>query len=62
MRTISIYSDYKVGALSDEEYHNLCAIENRRERYIDDFERYAEEDDLVIDDEDYPLGYNPYQE
>ena len=44
---MSIFSDYKVGALTDEEFDNLAAEENRRERiaweherdYIDDFER-----------------------
>ena len=30
---MSIYSDYKVGALSDEEFEWLAARENRRERY-----------------------------
>lgn len=60
---MSIYSDYKVGALSDDEYDNLCAHENRKERYIDDFERYAYDDeDLVIDDDEYPYGYNPWME
>ena len=63
---MSIYSDYKVGALSDSDYKFLAERENRRERaYIDDFERYAYEDeDLVIDeDEDeYPYGYCPWQE
>ena len=60
---MSIYSDYKVGALSDDEFNNLCAIENRKERYIDDFERYADED-LVIEGDDYidEYGYNPWQE
>lgn len=49
---MSIYSDYKVGALSDDEFRNMCIRENRRERqeYIDEWERYAETDDeLVID-------------
>lgn len=60
---MSIYSDYKAGALEDKEYHNLSARENRKERYIDEWERYAYEDeDLVIDNDDYPYGYNPWQE
>lgn len=48
---MSIYSDYKVGALSDDEFRNMCIRENRQEReYIDEWEKYAEEDDeLVID-------------
>lgn len=64
---MSIYSDYKVGAMDDIEFHNACARENRRDRYerereyIDAWEQYAEED-LVIDDDDYPYGYNPWQE
>ena len=33
---MSFYSDYKVGALSDVEYHNLCVEENMRERYYED--------------------------
>lgn len=62
MRAISIYSDYKVGALDDVEFHNLCVEENARERaYIDEWERLADED-LVIDDDDYPYGRNDWQE
>ena len=60
---MSIYSDYKVGALSDDEFRNLSIRENRKEQYIDEWERYAYEDeDLVIDDDEYPYGYNPWQE
>lgn len=29
---MSIYSDYKCGALSDEQFENECRRENRRER------------------------------
>ena len=56
---MSIYSEHKVGALTDEEFDRLAAEENRRERiaweherdYIDDFERMdyeegADEDDV----------------
>ena len=57
---MSIFSDYKVGALSDFEFEEKCKRMNR----IDRWER--EQEDLVIDDdeddEDYPLGFNPYQE
>lgn len=57
---MSIYSDYKVGALTDEEFDHYGAIENRRDRwerthdYIDDFERgyYEQDEDLVIESED----------
>jgi len=33
---MSIYSDYKVGALTEEEFERLAAIENRREREYED--------------------------
>ena len=33
---MSMYSDYKVGALSDVEFHNLCVEENMRERYYEE--------------------------
>ena len=57
---MSIHSDKKAGALSDDEFRNLSIRENRKERYIDEWERYAYEDeDLVIDDDEYPYGYNP---
>lgn len=55
---MSIYSDYKVGALDEVEYHNMCVEENARDRYerehmyIDEWERYAEEDDLVMESEE----------
>ena len=48
---MSIFSDYKVGALSDVEFHNACVEMNAQDRwereheYIDDFEKYAEEND-----------------
>ena len=63
-RGMSIYSDYKCGALSDDEYRNICNRENARERaYVDDFERlYEEEADEEIDEEENPLGFNPWQE
>ena len=51
---MSIYSDYKVGALSDEEFEWLAAREDRMERYWD--ERASEElyyhDDDERDEED----------
>lgn len=56
---MSIHSDKKVGALSDD----TSIRKNGKEQYIDEWERYAYEDeDLVIDDDEYPYGYNPYQE
>ena len=45
---MSVYSDYKCGALSDADYEWLSAREARRERYLDEWERYeleGEEDD-----------------
>jgi len=51
---MSIFSDYKVGALSDLEFKQECRRMNREEReYIDDFERYAEEHD---DEEEWENG------
>ena len=45
---MSIFSDYKVGALSDVEFHNACVEMNARDRWkrehIDDFERFYEAD------------------
>ena len=45
---MSIYSDYKVGALTDEEYQFLAKRENRR----DELEREHEFDDLADEWED----------
>jgi hypothetical protein len=45
---MSIYSDHKCGALSDEEFKRLVAIENRRERYYE--EKASEE--LYWNDDD----------
>lgn len=36
MRTISIFSDHACGAISDDEFRDYCAIENRKERYFDE--------------------------
>ena len=37
---MSIYSDYKCGALTEEEYHGHCVRVNREEReWIDEWER-----------------------
>ena len=45
---MSIFSEYRVGALSDIEFHNACMRMNREERdYVDEWEQYA--DDLTID-------------
>ena len=51
---MSIFSDYKVGALSDVEFHNACVEMNARDRwereYLDDFERFYEEEAENDDD------------
>ena len=53
MITISVYSDYKCGALSESDYKWLSARENRKERYIDEWERlelgYEADDELELD-------------
>lgn len=34
---MSIYSDYKVGAMSEVEFHNACVTENLKDRaYLED--------------------------
>ena len=50
---MSIFSDYKVGALSDVEFHNACVEMNAQDRW----EREHEYDDLTFDD-----GYDEYEE
>lgn len=51
---MSIYSDYKVGALTDEEFKRLAAIEDRRERYYEERETEREywNDDDEVDEDD----------
>ena len=46
---MSIYSDYKVGALSDEEFRSLCAWENAKDRY--DMEHEFDDYDTDFDEE-----------
>ena len=44
---MSIYSDYKVGALSDDEFKFLCKRENEKDRYdllIEKQEYYTDDD------------------
>lgn len=57
---MSYISDWLASDGSEEAYRDFkmaAAEENARDRW----ER--EQEDLVIDDdEDYPLGFNPYQE
>lgn len=48
---MSIFSDHKVGALSDWEFEQECRRMNRRERYEQEY------DDLEIDD-----GYDEYED
>lgn len=46
---MSIYSDYKVGALTYDEFIRECILENAREKYYDDYydyyDYYVEEND-----------------
>ena len=44
---MSIFSDYRVGALSEVEFHNACVEMNARDRW----EREHEFDDMWDDDE-----------
>lgn len=42
---MSIHSDYKAGKLTDDEYREACARKREGKReYIDDFERFADEE------------------
>ena len=44
---MSIYSDYKCGALTDEEFKALCIHENEKDRYdllIEKQEYYTDDD------------------
>ena len=41
---MSIFSDYKVGALSDVEFHNACVEMNARERYYEDSMYYTDDE------------------
>lgn len=45
---MSIYSDYKAGALTDEEFRNLAAMENNKAR----FEEHQEEPERIRDDQE----------
>lgn len=57
---MSYYSEWKCGAMSDEEYDNYRRMENNRERYYDKKAFYEEcwdygdeDDDGYLDVEDY---------
>lgn len=52
---MSIYSDYKCGALSDEEFKALCIHENEKERYYDlliEKQEYYNDDDFEEESEE----------
>ena len=52
---MSIYSDHKVGALTDEEFKNACARADRIERYFEAHiarEEYLKENDYEEERED----------
>ena len=46
---MSAYSDWKCGALTDEEYRSHCEWEERRDRYL--YEKQFEEEEEVDDEE-----------
>ena len=46
---MSAYSDWKCGALSEQEYNDYCNWEADRDRYFEEKELYEEESE----DEDY---------
>lgn len=49
---MSIFSDYKVGALSEVEFHNACVEMNARDRWERDHFFEPDFDDLESLDED----------
>ena len=51
---MSIYSDYSVGALSDEEFKSLCRRENEKDRYdlLIEKQEYYTDDDFEEEGED----------
>ena len=49
---MSIFSDYKVGALSEVEFHNACVEMNARDRWEREFFFEPEFDDLESLDEE----------
>ena len=52
---MSYISDYKVGAMTEQEYKNECAMENRRERmerYLEWCERYYPDGEFEEESED----------
>lgn len=42
---MSVYSDYKCGALSDEEYDYLASIEGAKDDYMPEYPLDEEEDE-----------------
>lgn len=51
---MSAYSDWKCGAMSDDEYRDYCSWEARQDKYLEDkmfAEVYIDEEDC--EDEDY---------
>lgn len=49
---MSIYSDYKAGAMSEEEFKNACARADRIERYYEAREEYLKANDYDEERED----------
>ena len=56
---MSIFSDQKVGALSDVEFHNACVEMNARDRWEREQEYENYDDDLVVDLEDEVVEEKP---
>ncbi len=40
---MSIYSDHACGAISDDEFRDYCALENREERYFNERQMILDE-------------------
>lgn len=51
-REMSIYSDYKAGAMNEEEFKNACARADRIERYYEAREEYLKANDYDEERED----------
>lgn len=50
---MSVYSDYKCGAITEQEYKGHCVRVNRQEReWVDDWERLYEEGEDEVQDTD----------
>ena len=58
---MSIFSDYKVGALSEVEFHNACVEMNAQDRWEREFFFEPDFDDLEsLDEEECENGEEDY--